>query len=120
MKRRLWRIFSHSSNFNTSQKQALAKSITSFYTRGALATFYVDVVFVPVEPNSFYVGGKQAANMVRIAVEHIAVHQPKKEDDTQNSRAKMLAKIDELLAPHIAARRDLKWEYRIVETPRDF
>lgn len=92
----LWRIFSHPSTFNTSQKQALAESITSFYTRGGLPAFYVDVVFVPVEPTSFYVGGKQAANMVRIAVEHIAVHQPTKEDDTQGLRAKMLARIDEV------------------------
>lgn len=94
----LWRIFSHPSTFNTAQKQALVQSITFFYTRGGggLPAFYVDVVFIPVERDSFYVGGKQATNMVRIAIEHIAVHQPKQEDDTQSVRPKMLVTIDEV------------------------
>ncbi|MCJ1464850.1 hypothetical protein MMC07_003465 [Pseudocyphellaria aurata] len=117
----LWRIFSHSSTFNTAQKQALAQSITQFYTRGGsgLPAFYVDIVFIPVERDSFYVGGKQTTNMVRIAIEHIAIHQPKQEDDTQGVRARMLVTIDELLAPHIAARGNLDWEYHVLETPRD-
>lgn len=92
----LWRIFSHPSTFTTAQKQALAESITSLYTGRGLPAFYVDVVFIPVEPDSFFVGGKRVANMVRIAIEHIAVHQPKPEDDTQGRRAKILAMIDEV------------------------
>ncbi|MCJ1260531.1 hypothetical protein MMC22_000392 [Lobaria immixta] len=115
----LWRIFSHPSTFSTAQRQALAESITSHYTGEGLPAFYVDVVFIPVEPDSFYVGGKQAANMVRIAVDHLAIHKPKQEDDSQGLRGQLLNEIDEFLAPHIAARGDLDWEYNIVEAPRD-
>lgn len=94
----LWRIFSHPSTFSAAQKQAFVESITSFYTRGGLPAFYVDVIFIPVEPDSFYVSGRQAANMVRIAVEHLAVHQPKLEDDTQGRRVKLVAEIDKVLS----------------------
>ena len=89
----LWRIFSDPSTFNTAQKAALAKSITTLYTDASLPAFYVDVIFIPIENNSFYVGSKPQSNMVRIGIEHIAIHQPKSE------RSKMLDRIDEVSCP---------------------
>lgn len=88
----LWRIFSHPDTFSTAQKQALVESITPFYTRGGLPSFYVNVVFIPVEQESFYVGNKSVTNMVRIAIEHIAIHRPKGEE----SRARMCIEIDKV------------------------
>ncbi|MCJ1224667.1 hypothetical protein MMC12_001312 [Toensbergia leucococca] len=109
----LWRIFSHPSTFTIDQKQALGESITSLYTTSHLPGFYVNVIFIPVEAENFYIAGKPVTDYVRIAIEHIAIHRP------IEVRASMCAEIDKLLAPHIAARGDLRWEYHINDTPRD-
>lgn len=102
----LWRIFSHPDTFSTAQKQALVESITPFYTISGLPAFYVNVVFIPVEPSSFYIGGQPVKNMVRIAIEHIAIHRP------NDARARMCVEIDKVAiffhTKLLAGRKD-KW-----------
>lgn len=93
----LWRIFSHPDTFSTGQKQALAESITPFYTKSGLPAFYVNVVFIPVEPSSFYIGSQPVRNMVRIAIEHIAIHRPKFDGVENNPRTRMCEEIDEVV-----------------------
>lgn len=93
----LWRIFSHPDTFSTVQKQALVESITPFYTRSGLPAFYVNVVFIPIEASSFYIGNKPVRNMVRIAIEHIAIHRPKLDGVENNSRTRMCVDIDKVI-----------------------
>lgn len=93
----LWRIFSHPDSFSTAQKQALVESITPFYTKSGLPAFYVNVVFISVEPSSFYIGSEPVRNMVRIAIEHIAIHRPKLDGVENNARTRMCVEIDEVV-----------------------
>lgn len=93
----LWRIFSNPDTFSIAQKQALVDSITPFYTISGLPAFYVNVVFLPVEPSSFYIGSQPVRNMVRIAIEHIAIHRPKLDGAGNNVRASMCAEIDKVV-----------------------
>ena len=88
----LWRIFSHPSTFTIDQKQALGESITSLYTTSHLPGFYVNVIFIPVEAENFYIAGKPVTDYVRIAIEHIAIHRP------IEVRASMCAEIDKVRA----------------------
>ena len=92
----LWQIFSNPSTFTPDQKRALVESITPMYTKIGLPAFYVNVIFIPVESDCFYVGNQQVTKMVRIVIEHIAVHQPKEESDGRGLRAKLCTKIDEV------------------------
>lgn len=92
----LWRIFSNPDTFSTEQRQALVESITPFYTISGLPAFYVNVVFIPVEPSSFYIGSQPVRNMVRIAIEHIAIHRPKIDGAGNNARASLCVGIDKV------------------------
>jgi len=80
----LWRIFSNPATFTPAQKAALVSTVSSLYTNGGLPAFYVVVLFIDVERDSFFVSGKPQDKFVRIAIEHIAYHQPKVEDDGEN------------------------------------
>jgi len=79
----LWLIYHPPSVFTSPQtKQTLAAAITEIYTAADLPAFYVNVLFQPVEPSSFYIGGvarPTAGNgkihekpFVRITIEHLA------------------------------------------------
>lgn len=72
--------FYHPANlFTTSDKQTIATKLTStIYKR--LPAFYVNVQFIPLSPDNFYVGGKSSSNHVRIVLEHIAHHTTDKEE----------------------------------------
>jgi len=89
----LWRIFSNPATFTPAQKAALVASISAHYTSGGLPAFYVVLLFLDVEPESFFVSGKPQDKFVRIAIEHIAYHQPKLEDDEKNVRGLMIEKL---------------------------
>jgi phenylpyruvate tautomerase PptA (4-oxalocrotonate tautomerase family) len=53
----LWVIYHPTTTFtNASTKKAFAESITSIYAV-ILPAFYVNVVFQPVDPSSFLIGG---------------------------------------------------------------
>lgn len=58
--------------YSREDKAAIAAAITSIYTGLGLPAFYVLVLFVPVDKDDFYVGGKPDDKFVRIGIEHIA------------------------------------------------
>jgi phenylpyruvate tautomerase PptA (4-oxalocrotonate tautomerase family) len=66
----LHRIFVPTGLYTPEDKAALAQAITDVYA--GLPPFYVVVLFIDLEPSSFFVGGKTTERMVRISVEHIA------------------------------------------------
>ena len=55
----LWIIYHPPSAFEKEEtKTALAKAITDIYAAaGNLPAFYVNVIFQPIQPTSFYIGG---------------------------------------------------------------
>jgi phenylpyruvate tautomerase PptA (4-oxalocrotonate tautomerase family) len=54
----LWLIFHPPTTFREEDtKRALAQKITEVYTFFGLPAFYVNVLYIPVEPSSYYIGG---------------------------------------------------------------
>jgi phenylpyruvate tautomerase PptA (4-oxalocrotonate tautomerase family) len=54
----LWTIYHPPSTFTTEASKAdLAKAITNIYTQVPMPAFYVNVIFQPIDPASFYIGG---------------------------------------------------------------
>jgi phenylpyruvate tautomerase PptA (4-oxalocrotonate tautomerase family) len=68
----LHRIYHSSGTFSNADKQGLAVNITAFYKALGLPEFYVDVIFVHTEENSFFVGGQAKNKYIRIVVQHLA------------------------------------------------
>lgn len=94
----LWRILSNPATFTPAQKAALVSSVSSLYTDLGLPAFYVVVLFIDVERDSFFVSGSPQDKFVRIAIEHIAIHYPNVEDDMKNMRRSTIDKINEVSA----------------------
>jgi hypothetical protein len=54
----LWTIYHPPLAFNTEAlKAGLTKAIRNIYTQTPMAAFYVNALFQPIEPSSFYIGG---------------------------------------------------------------
>ncbi|OAK99650.1 hypothetical protein IQ06DRAFT_316876 [Phaeosphaeriaceae sp. SRC1lsM3a] len=125
----LWTIYHPPSIFTSADtKAALAKAVTEIYTAANLPPFYVVVLFQPIEPESFYIGGvarpspREEKNepgpdstkpMVRITIQNIARTIPNPQVATR-----FLTRIDSTLKPFIADE-GYDWEYSVLETSRD-
>lgn len=94
----LWRIFYHPSAFTAEQKKSLANDITKLYTspRAGLPAFYVNVLFIPLEEEDYYIGGEARKNFVRIAIEQIARTMP--DPDTEQGKKFRAAWMDRITA----------------------
>jgi phenylpyruvate tautomerase PptA (4-oxalocrotonate tautomerase family) len=84
----LWIIYHPPTTFtSTSTKTALANAITDIYVAANLPRFYVNVLFQPIQPESFFIGGvarpspatdankpgpDSTVPMIRIRIEHLA------------------------------------------------
>jgi phenylpyruvate tautomerase PptA (4-oxalocrotonate tautomerase family) len=104
----LWKIYHPVGAYTDEDKQEFARCITSIYRQ--LPKFYVGVVFQEVAPNSFYLGGEQAGDFVRIWVDHIARTFPNEE-----IKVRFLEACDRLFAP-FTSKRGLRWELHVDET----
>ncbi|KAK3216290.1 hypothetical protein GRF29_8g2884852 [Pseudopithomyces chartarum] len=125
----LWTIYHPRSTFTSEdEKSSLAQAITSLYTAVPLPAFYVNVLFVPLDPTNIYIGGvarpspHSAANepgpnssvpFIRLTIQHIARTLP-----NETVRDRFLNRIDEVLKPHVEDK-GYDWEYSIEETSRD-
>ncbi|KAH8927705.1 hypothetical protein BT69DRAFT_1347124 [Atractiella rhizophila] len=108
----LHRIYHTPGAFTDQDKKELADSITSIYAR-MMPAFFVVVLFLPVEANNFFIGGKSTNNFVRITVEHLHIHFQNKEQ-MYNFASHYETKI----APWIKAK-GYDWEISISDTPRE-
>jgi phenylpyruvate tautomerase PptA (4-oxalocrotonate tautomerase family) len=68
----LHRIYHPISAFSAADKAGLAEAITNVYTSRGLPAFYVVVLYIPIDNDSFYVGGKTTDNFIRIVSQHLA------------------------------------------------
>jgi phenylpyruvate tautomerase PptA (4-oxalocrotonate tautomerase family) len=68
----LHRIYHPPDVFSAKDKQELAERITALYTAIGLPEFYVNVIFVPIEKDSLFVGGQPKDKYIRIVIQHLA------------------------------------------------
>jgi phenylpyruvate tautomerase PptA (4-oxalocrotonate tautomerase family) len=69
----LHRLYVPPKLYSAEEKSAIADAITKIYTEVYnLPAFYVVVLFISVDKEDYYVGGRRRDNFVRIAVEHMA------------------------------------------------
>ncbi|KAH8910122.1 hypothetical protein BR93DRAFT_966170 [Coniochaeta sp. PMI_546] len=125
----LWHIYHPPTAFSDQDsKAALAKDITSIYTRFGMPAFYVNVIFHPTPGQDVFIGGTPQSlpsgeltsetlprPFIRLVGDHIAYNHGPKTD-------KMIAfcdKFDQVLKPHIQDK-GYDWEYHVDETPTDF
>ncbi|CAF1321892.1 unnamed protein product [Rotaria sordida] len=109
----LHRIFHPLSAFSSSDKKALSERITALYTEKGLPAFYVVVLFIPIESDSFFVGGKSTDKFVRIIVQHLARQLPDEERKKQFSE-----RYENALAPFIKDK-GYDWEVHVEEVSPD-
>ncbi|KZM72015.1 tautomerase family protein [Nocardia terpenica] len=109
----LWHIYHPADTYSEADKKNFARDITDFYTGFGLPAFYVVVVFDEVDESSFFVGGEQATDTVRIVVEHLARHL-----DDPALRKRSTERLNEIMAPYTRDR-GLHWEFHTYESPRD-
>ncbi|CAM6116667.1 unnamed protein product [Calypogeia fissa] len=109
----LHRIFHPPGIFSGEDKKAIAERITAIYTSVGLPQFYVIVLFIPVDEDSFFVGGKPTAKVVRIVSQHIA-----RQAVTSEEKAKSVQALEDALAPYIKDR-GFDWELHIEEHDRE-
>ncbi len=102
----LHRIFHPPSAFSSSEKATLSERITAFYTEVGLPAFYVVVLFIPIESDSFFVGGKSTDKFIRIIVQHLARQMPNEERKKQFSE-----RYENTIAPFIKEK-GYDWEVR--------
>ncbi|KAH7125385.1 putative oxalocrotonate tautomerase [Dendryphion nanum] len=125
----LWIIYHpHNTFTDIAERSSLSNAITKVYTAGNLPAFYVNVVFVPVAPDNFFIGGvprpspHTSANepgpdsskpFIRITIQNIARKIP-----SVKSANRFLSVVDQALKPFIADK-GYDWEYSVEETSRD-
>lgn len=116
----VWRIFHHPTAFTAEQKRSFANDVTRLYAdKGRLPEFYVNVLFIPLEEDGFYIGGQARKDFVRIVIEQIARTMPGPDTEEGKSfRKRWMDAINATVAPYVKDR-GLEWENHIYETPFD-
>ncbi|CAK0786534.1 hypothetical protein CVIRNUC_009747 [Coccomyxa viridis] len=107
----LHRIYSVKGVFSPDDKKAIAEGITNVYK--VLPKFYVVVVFIDVDKDSFYIGGKANDRFVRINTQHLARTNIGGEREKQ-----VLDAIEAAFAPYVKDR-GLDWEINIDQAERE-
>ena len=108
----LWTIYHPAHAFSPEDKDAMAEKVSDIYAR-VMPRFYVNMVFLPMAEDSFYIGGKRRNNFVRITMEHIA-----REFPSEEASRRFIDKVNQVLAPWVKDR-GFDWEFHIDETPFD-
>jgi len=105
----LHRIYHPISAFSAADKAGLAEAITNLYISRGLPAFYVVVLYIPFENDSFYVGGKPTNNFIRIVSQHLARQFP--DDAAKNA---FMERFDTILAPFIKDK-GVDWEVNDID-----
>jgi len=67
----LHRFYIPRNTYSKEDKEALSEAVTAVYNESP--KFYVVVLFIEVDKDDYFVGGKAVDNFVRVVVHHIAV-----------------------------------------------
>ncbi|CAL5219938.1 g1870 [Coccomyxa viridis] len=107
----LHRIYSVKGVFSPEDKKAIAEGITKVYS--VLPKFYVVVVFIDTDLDSFYIGGKPNDRFVRIVTQHLA-----RTNIGSEREQKVLDGIENAFHPYVRDR-GLDWEIHIEQMERE-
>ncbi|GJJ16040.1 hypothetical protein Clacol_010319 [Clathrus columnatus] len=107
----LHRIYSPVGTLSSEEKALIAKNLTAVYVERGLPPFYVDVVFLDIPKDSFYVGGEQRT-IVRVVSQHLARTTPKELYQA------ILDRVEGAFAP-LFRERGLEWEFHIEQHERE-
>ncbi|CUA75263.1 hypothetical protein RSOLAG22IIIB_05799 [Rhizoctonia solani] len=103
------RIYTTSGLYSATEKKALASAITKAYQSFGLPAFYVNVFFIDLPQDSFYIGGETNSNFARFNVQHIARSLP-----TKAKKIEFMEIYERILKP-FTADKGLDWEVNIDE-----
>jgi 4-oxalocrotonate tautomerase family enzyme len=109
----LWNVYHPVGAYSEEEKREFADRVTSLYETRGLPRFYVVTLFHEVDRGSFYVGGEPVDDVVRVAIDNIAIHV---EDLAR--RESVRNRIGSVIQP-FATDKGLHWEFHVDETPRD-
>ncbi|KAJ6480311.1 putative oxalocrotonate tautomerase [Mycena sanguinolenta] len=106
----LHRFFTPKGMYSAEDKAAMSAAVTEVYSM--LPKFYVVVLFIELDPDSFFVGGNSRDNFVRIAAEHYA----RNFSDDKHKRA-FMDRYEQALEPFTIGR-GIDWEVQINDADR--
>ncbi|KAF7378100.1 Tautomerase-3 domain-containing protein [Mycena sanguinolenta] len=106
----LHRFFTPKGLYSAEDKAAISVAVTDVYSM--LPKFYVVVLFIELDPDNFFVGGKSRHNFVRIAAEHYA----RNFSDDGHKRA-FMDRYEKALEPFTKGR-GIDWEVQVNDADR--
>ncbi|CCO33999.1 hypothetical protein BN14_08090 [Rhizoctonia solani AG-1 IB] len=102
------RIYTASGLYSPAEKKSLASAITELYNP-VVPAFYVNVFFIDLPDDSFYIGGEINKKFARFNVQHLARSFPDKE-----SKLHFMQAYEKVLKP-FTADKGLDWEVNVDE-----
>jgi len=126
----LWRVYSAPNLLSEAEKASLSATITKSYTQYGIPSFYITILYVPLDPSDVHGGSTYPnPNFIRITVEQIAHKLPDGETDEGAARwDKVMSPLFDNLGLEfevlnkqrtLLGETDLLWEISIQETPQD-
>ncbi|TKY89734.1 hypothetical protein EX895_001519 [Sporisorium graminicola] len=117
----LHRIYTPKHFFTKEEKRELVESVTSLYVRMGLPPFLVNVLFIQLEDDDFYIGmqahseraQEQGKKFVRIVSQHLA-----RTSEGKERRMKTIESLEERFRT-VLERKRCEWEIHIEEPPAD-
>ena len=109
-----WKVFHSSQTLaNATDKEAIAKAATEFYVGVGLPAFYVQVVFIPIADNFFFVAGQSKSKSIMIEIDHVARHMGESEKARQT---RFKDAVDTIMKPYTTDR-GCHLEFAVLEGP---
>lgn len=107
----MWHIYCPESLYTREDKKKFADRITKFYEKFVnLPRFYVSVLFHELPQHSFFIGGEEASDFVRIWIDHVARTTAEDGQDT------LMRAVNKTIDPFVHER-GLRSEIHIDDTP---
>ncbi|KAF8206034.1 putative oxalocrotonate tautomerase [Mycena galopus ATCC 62051] len=106
----LHRFFTPKGLYSAEEKAAISVAVTSVYS--TLPKFYVVVLFIELDPSSFFVGGQSTDKFLRIAAEHYA-----RNFSDDSHKRDFMDRYEKALEPFTKGR-GIDWEVQITDADR--
>ncbi|KAJ7790011.1 putative oxalocrotonate tautomerase [Mycena olivaceomarginata] len=106
----LHRFFTPKGLYSADEKAAISKAVTGVYR--TLPEFYVVVLFIELDADSFFVGGLPKNNFLRIAAEHYA-----RNFSDDSHKRDFMDRYEEALKPFTKGR-GIDWEVQVTDADR--
>jgi len=107
----MWHIYCPESLYSREDKKKFAERITKFYEKFVnLPRFYVSVIFQELPPHSFFMGGEETSDFVRIWIDHVA------RTTAEDGQDALMRAVNKTIDPFVHER-GLRSEIHIDDTP---